>query len=775
MAKKVEIEIDVQGNIVESTANLRKLKAALKEIPAGTAEWDKVKNQIRDIEDSIQSASQKSEDFKGLLEAAPGPLGALGRGIKSVELATKSWGAALKATGIGLLVSLVAGLAAAFAQSEEAGKKLKPLFEGFQRILQGVFRALEPVFNMLVDLALKALPYVEKAFSVAYSAMSSFLQGLGLLGSALKKFITGDFTGAWEDAGNAVTGFGKRYDEAQQNFVKGTKELTEAEKEELKKRQEAEKAALEKRRQQQEEYRKQVEADTKTANDKLLSLQNEYEQLSAKSEIEANQIKLRQDFEQEQKEINALKLKNQTINGILVSAEDLRSKLLLQAKENYQKKLKALEEQDFQRFKDQTDKTVDLNTQFILKLNQLTAESIEDAYEKKKAQRTNQYIDEVQDLKKLEQSLVDSYKEIIKQYPAAREDMENGIAIIIEKAKIAQRLISENADRDLAAIDKEAAKDREATLMKQLDNELRILELRGQVLNQKTQAYFRNQTELLEKTYEKEKLLQEQNFAELLDKAKDDAEEYEKIEKQKAEVLLGIEKKYQEDKKNLKQQEIAAYGEVASATINSFAAITGALAAGYDEEAKTSKKAFEQRKKLQIATALMSAASGVIQILTQPSTLPSPFDWIVKVANAAALGITTAINIANIKKTKFEGTEGGGEAAGGNRMGRGYADGGIVRGPGTSKSDSIPARLSNGEAVMTSGAVTMFAPLLSMMNQMGGGTSFNSGLNATLPDNPNRANPSMEQQPLIMKTYVVENELTSSQQRQARLKDLSTL
>jgi hypothetical protein len=76
---------------------------------------------------------------------------------------------------------------------------------------------------------------------------------------------------------------------------------------------------------------------------------------------------------------------------------------------------------------------------------------------------------------------------------------------------------------------------------------------------------------------------------------------------------------------------------------------------------------------------------------------------------------------------------------------------------------------------MTSGAVTMFAPLLSMMNQMGGGTSFSSGLNTTLPDNPNRNNPAMEQQPVIMKTYVVESELTSSQQKQARLKDLSTL
>jgi hypothetical protein len=62
-----------------------------------------------------------------------------------------------------------------------------------------------------------------------------------------------------------------------------------------------------------------------------------------------------------------------------------------------------------------------------------------------------------------------------------------------------------------------------------------------------------------------------------------------------------------------------------------------------------------------------------------------------------------------------------------------------------------------------------------MMNQMGGGTSFSSGLNTTLPDNPNRNNPAMEQQSVIMKTYVVESELTSSQQKQARLKDLSTL
>jgi len=427
-------------------------------------------------------------------------------------------------------------------------------------------------------------------------------------------------------------------------------------------------------------------------------------------------------------------------------------------------------------FQDQTNKTVDLNTQFLNKLNEVVAKSISDDFEKRKAERTLQAIEEEQQFRKLEQELIDSYKEIIKQYPAAREDMEKAITIIQEKAAIARKILSETAQKDLAQIDRDAMKDSETKMMARIDSELRILELRNQILNQKTQEYFVNQRQILDKAYEKEKLLQKMAFDALLEQAKGNAEEEKKIEERKAEVLLGIEKKYQADKKNLKQQEIAAYGEVASATISSFAAITGALAAGYDEEAKTSKKAFEQRKKLQVATAVMSAASGIIQILTQPSTLPSPFDWIVKTANALALGITTGIQISTIKKTKFEGTDGsGGTGPSGNNMGRGYADGGIVRGPGTSKSDSIPARLSNGEAVMTSGAVTMFAPLLSMMNQMGGGTSFSSNLNTTLPDNPNRTNPSMEQQPLIMKTYVVENELTSSQQRQARLKDLSTL
>jgi hypothetical protein len=173
----------------------------------------------------------------------------------------------------------------------------------------------------------------------------------------------------------------------------------------------------------------------------------------------------------------------------------------------------------------------------------------------------------------------------------------------------------------------------------------------------------------------------------------------------------------------------------------------------------------------------MSAASGVIQILTQPSTLPSPFDWIVKGINAAALAVTTGVQISNIKRTQFSGGGDSGASSGASaaNLGRNYEEGGLIGGRRHAQG-GVMIEAEGGEAVMTRGAVSMFAPMLSMMNQMGGGTSFSSNaVGGARPDAPAVNQPAVSQQPMIMKTYVVENELTSAQQKQARLKDLSTL
>lgn len=196
-----------------------------------------------------------------------------------------------------------------------------------------------------------------------------------------------------------------------------------------------------------------------------------------------------------------------------------------------------------------------------------------------------------------------------------------------------------------------------------------------------------------------------------------------------------------------------------------------------------------ENKKLAIAGLLIEKASALAIIaisakknFIKDGGITSPL----AVANLIGAGVAAlAVVAAAIKGVNdikgAGGSGGGGSSSGGggatsNGMGQGYATGGIVRGPGSGTSDSIPARLSNGEAVMTAQAVQMFGPLLSQMNQAGGGVGFTPNISIAGPDRPKSAYPTdTSQTTQIIKTYVVEGELTTAQQRQARLKDLSTI
>ena len=113
-------------------------------------------------------------------------------------------------------------------------KKLDPIIIGFQKILNGILGALQPLIDGFISLATNALPYVTKAFGVAYSAIAATFQSLGKLGGAIAKLIKGDFKGAWEDAKGAVTGFANNYENAMARYEKGTKETTKKEKENAK-------------------------------------------------------------------------------------------------------------------------------------------------------------------------------------------------------------------------------------------------------------------------------------------------------------------------------------------------------------------------------------------------------------------------------------------------------------------------------------------------------------------------------------------------------------
>lgn len=269
--KKVKVEVDIETNAEGSIAQLKELKKQLRETAAGSAEFKKLANEIDDLEDKLKGAKQGAADWIDSLESAGGPLGAVGAGLNKAKVAFSSFNTALKASVIGLVVAAIGGLVAAFSKSEEATKKLQPLLIGLEKILGGILRAVQPLFDAFLGLATKALPYVTQAVGVVYSGITALLQSIGSLGSALVKVFKGDFKGAWEDAKASVTSFDDNFKAAKDRFNAGTKEMTATEKEELEKQNKAREEAAKKRKEADD---KETERLKKLAEERKKNLED---------------------------------------------------------------------------------------------------------------------------------------------------------------------------------------------------------------------------------------------------------------------------------------------------------------------------------------------------------------------------------------------------------------------------------------------------------------------------------------------------------------------
>jgi hypothetical protein len=272
--KKVKVKVDVETNAAGSIAQLKELKKQLRETAAGSADFKRLANEIDDLEDKIKGAKQGSADWIDTLESAGGPIGAIGSALNKAKVATVSFGTALKATGIGLVVAAVGGLVAAFNNVEGAGKKLEPLMIGLEKILGGIFSALEPLIDAFLDLAMKALPYVTKYIGNFYSGLVSLFTLLKEAGTGVGKILKGIFTldydsitqgwdqltGSWDKAVTEFKAGMERYEE-------GTKKMTKTEKENLKERQKGYDEAARKRKEAEEKARKEREEANKAADE----------------------------------------------------------------------------------------------------------------------------------------------------------------------------------------------------------------------------------------------------------------------------------------------------------------------------------------------------------------------------------------------------------------------------------------------------------------------------------------------------------------------------
>ena len=165
---------------------------------------------------------------------------------------------------------------------------------------------------------------------------------------------------------------------------------------------------------------------------------------------------------------------------------------------------------------------------------------------------------------------------------------------------------------------------------------------------------------------------------------------------------LQANQEYIDAKKAIADKEV----EIEQVKFQAIETITSGLSSAFETLGENNKTFAILSKTLALAEIAINTGKALAAGIAQAQSVPFP-------ANLAAIATTVATILSNIavatktvKSAKF-------------------ATGGLVTGPGTGTSDSIPAQLSNGESVMTARATSMFAPLLSSFNQMGGGVPIN--------------------------------------------------
>ena len=155
----------------------------------------------------------------------------------------------------------------------------------------------------------------------------------------------------------------------------------------------------------------------------------------------------------------------------------------------------------------------------------------------------------------------------------------------------------------------------------------------------------------------------------------------------------------EEAKRSAEEQRAARIG--AAMAIGDALSQIGSIAEQFADQDRTMAMA---SKVLALAKIAINSGVAIAQGITASQDVPFPGNLVAMATTIGTIAANIGAAISTVKSAKF-------------------ARGGLVVGEGTGTSDSIAARLSNGESVMTAKATSMFAPLLSSLNQLAGGAA----------------------------------------------------
>lgn len=146
------------------------------------------------------------------------------------------------------------------------------------------------------------------------------------------------------------------------------------------------------------------------------------------------------------------------------------------------------------------------------------------------------------------------------------------------------------------------------------------------------------------------------------------------------------------------QRQLSVAGQTAGALSSMFEALGG-----------ESEKYAAFAKSMAVMQVILTQSIAIAKAVQGGAEYPFPLNIIAVAGSVAAITAAIASSVSTVKSTEVPK----------------YASGGLISGPGSGTSDSIPAMLSNGEAVMTANAVNEWGAMLSAMNVSSGGNAIN--------------------------------------------------
>jgi hypothetical protein len=168
-------------------------------------------------------------------------------------------------------------------------------------------------------------------------------------------------------------------------------------------------------------------------------------------------------------------------------------------------------------------------------------------------------------------------------------------------------------------------------------------------------------------------------------------------------MQAAIREKYAQLELQARREHTQAVIAIEQEKYNAIGSIVGGLGEIMGAFGEENKEMLVLQKTLALAEIMISQAVAIANAVKAGSNAVTPWQMIAQIATSV-VAVTTAMAQAfkALDQAKF-------------------ATGGYISGAGTSTSDSIPIRVSNGESIMNAETTAMFGGLLSSLNQLGGG------------------------------------------------------